>query len=104
MNDLRIQLRLLTEARRDRLFVLARREGVSPSDWLRGAIDRAGKWVGRPQDECPQFDPHYGECRMADGSNPKCHPHHRASAPRNAETPQPTHDQHGRLIGPPRGR
>ena len=41
MNDLRIQLRLLTEARRDRLFVLARREGVSPSDWLRGAIDRA---------------------------------------------------------------
>ena len=104
MNDLRIQLRLLTEARRDRLLVLARREGVSPSDWLRGAIDRAGKWVGRPQDECPQFDPHYGECRMADGSNPKCHPHHRASAPRNAETPQPTHDQHGRLIGPTRGR
>ena len=41
MNDLRIQLRLLTEARRDRLFVLARSEGVSPSDWLRGAIDRA---------------------------------------------------------------
>ena len=41
MNDLRIQLRLLTEARRDRLFILARREGVSPSDWLRGAIDRA---------------------------------------------------------------
>ena len=41
MNDLRIQLRLLTEARRDRLFVLARRDGVSPSDWLRGAIDRA---------------------------------------------------------------
>ena len=67
MNDLRIQLRLLTEARRDRLFVLARREGVSPSDWLRGAIDRA-------------------------------------SAPRNADDPQPTHDQHGSLIGPPRGR
>jgi len=43
MNDLRIQLRLLTEARRDRLFVLARSEGVSPSDWLRGAIDRARK-------------------------------------------------------------
>ena len=41
MNDLRIQLRHLTEARRDRLFVLARSEGVSPSDWLRGAIDRA---------------------------------------------------------------
>jgi hypothetical protein len=41
VNDLRIQLRLLTEARRDRLFVLARSEGVSPSDWLRGAIDRA---------------------------------------------------------------
>ena len=41
MNDLRIQLRLLTEARRDRLFILARSERVSPSDWLRGAIDRA---------------------------------------------------------------
>jgi len=41
MNDLRIQLRLLTEARRDRLFALSRGEGVSPSDWLRGAIDRA---------------------------------------------------------------
>ena len=67
MNDLRIQLRLLTEARRDRLFILARREGVSPSDWLRGAIDRA-------------------------------------SALRNDEETQPTHNQHGRLIGPPRGR
>jgi len=41
VNDLRIQLRLLTEARRDRLFALSRGEGVSPSDWLRGAIDRA---------------------------------------------------------------
>ena len=41
MNDLRVQLRLLTEARRDRLFALSRGEGVSPSDWLRGAIDRA---------------------------------------------------------------
>ena len=67
MNDLRIQLRLLTEARRDRLFVLARREGVSPSDWLRGAIDRA-------------------------------------SAPRNDESYRPTHDQHGWMKGPPRGR
>jgi hypothetical protein len=67
MNDLRIQLRLLTEARRDRLFVLARREGVSPSDWLRGAIDRA-------------------------------------SAPRNDAEPQPTHESHGSLIAPPRGR
>ena len=67
MNDLRIQLRLLTEARRDRLFVLARSEGVSPSDWLRGAIDSAG-------------------------------------SPRIDAEPQPTHDQHGRLIGPPRGR
>ena len=67
MNDLRIQLRLLTEARRDRLFILARSERVSPSDWLRGAIDRA-------------------------------------SAPRIDAEPQPTHDQHGRLIGPPRGR
>ena len=67
MNDLRIQLRLLTEARRDRLFALSRGEGVSPSDWLRGAIDRA-------------------------------------SSPRNDAEPPPTHDQHGRLIGPPRGR
>ena len=67
MNDLRIQLRLLTEARRDRLFILARSAGLSPSDWLRSAIDRAG---------CPRID---------------------------AE-PQPTQDQHGRLIAPPRPR
>ena len=47
MNDLRVQLRLLTEARRDRLFILARSAGLSPSDWLRSAIDRAG---------CPRND------------------------------------------------
>ena len=81
MNDLRIQLRLLTEARRDRLFVLARREGVSPSDWLRGTIDRAGSCTELPDNS-------------QDAS----------SAPRNDEEAPPTHDQHGRLIGPWRTR
>ena len=26
---------------------------------------------------CDNYDPFYGECRMADGSNPVCHPHDR---------------------------
>ena len=81
MNDLRIQLRLLTEARRDRLFALSRGEGVSPSDWLRGAIDRAGSCTELPDNS-------------QDAS----------SAPRNDESYRPTHDQHGWMKGPPRGR
>ena len=58
MNDLRIQLRLLTEARRDRLFVLARREGVSPSDWLRGAIGRASA-PRNDEEPPPTYDHHW---------------------------------------------
>ena len=77
MNDLRIQLRLLTEARRDRLFVLARREGVSPSDWLRGAIDRAGS--------CPELPDNSQDAYVA---------------PKNDEEARPTQGQHGSLIKP----
>jgi len=41
MNDLRLQLRLLTGTRRDRLYELARLAGQSPSDYMRGRIDLA---------------------------------------------------------------
>jgi hypothetical protein len=57
---------------------LAERWNCSTDQAIFRLIDRAGGELPSSgptlaQDRCENYDPYYGECRMADGSKPTCH-------------------------------
>ena len=79
MNDLRLQLRLLTGTRRDRLYELARLAGQSPSDYMRERIDLAWEEVVRALSVPGRslgIDPYRndGDSQDAPGSSPLARP------------------------------